>query len=86
MAATERELAIEGRTVLARVAGDPAGFPVLYFHGTPGSRLDLAYADDLTAAAGVQLISFDRPGYGGSSPGPFGLSSVAHDGLELRQR
>jgi pimeloyl-ACP methyl ester carboxylesterase len=83
VAATERELAIDGRTVRVRIAGDPAGFPVLYFHGTPGSRLDLAFGDDLTAAAGVRLISFDRPGYGGSSPGPFGLSSVARAMLEL---
>jgi pimeloyl-ACP methyl ester carboxylesterase len=83
VAAAERELAIEGRTVQVRIAGDPEGFPVVYFHGTPGSRLDLAFGDDLTAASGVRLISFDRPGYGGSSAGPFGLSGVAHNALEL---
>lgn len=83
MAATERELASEGGTLQVRISGDPEGFPVVYFHGTPGSRLDLAYGDDLIAAAGVRLISFDRPGYGGSSPGPFGLSRVAHSALGL---
>ncbi len=83
MAATERAFAIEDLTVQVRMAGDPEGFPVVYFHGTPGSRLDLAHADDVAAAAGVRLISFDRPGYGGSSPAPFGLARVAHCALGL---
>ena len=56
---------------------------MVYFHGTPGSRFDLANQDDRTAAAGVRLISFDRPGYGGSTPAPFGLSRVAHSALGL---
>jgi pimeloyl-ACP methyl ester carboxylesterase len=83
VAATERELAIEGRTVQVRIAGAPEGFPVVYFHGTPGSRLDLSFGDDLAAAAGVRLISFDRPGYGGSSAAPYSLLGMAHDALEL---
>jgi pimeloyl-ACP methyl ester carboxylesterase len=81
--ATEREFAVDGGTLLVRIAGDPEGFPVVYFHGTPGSRLDLANEDERTAAAGVRLISFDRPGYGGSTPAPFGLSRVAHSALGL---
>ena len=81
--ATERGFAIEDRTVCVRTAGDPAGFPVMYFHGTPSSRLDLAFEDELIAAAGVRLVSFDRPGYGGSSPSPFGLLSVARDALTI---
>ena len=31
------------------------------------------------AECGVRLVSFDRPGYGGSTPAPFGLASVAAD-------
>ncbi|MGA2873337.1 MAG: alpha/beta fold hydrolase [Candidatus Dormibacteria bacterium] len=79
--ATERDFALEDRTVRVRTTGDPSGFPVMYFHGTPGSRLDLAFGDELIAATGVRLVSFDRPGYGGSSPSPFGLVSVARDAL-----
>ena len=82
--ATERGCAIEDRTVRVRTAGDPAGFPVMYFHGTPGSRLDLAFGDELIAAMGVRLVSFDRPGYGGSSPSPFGLLSVPHGRVDHR--
>jgi pimeloyl-ACP methyl ester carboxylesterase len=79
----EHDLVVDARTLRVRTAGDPDGFPVLYFHGTPGSRLDLAFGDELVAAAGVRLISFDRPGYGGSSPIPFGLSRVADDALRI---
>jgi len=83
MAVAEHDLVVDDRTVRVRTAGDPDGFPVVYFHGTPGSRLDLAFGDELVAGAGVWLISFDRPGYGGSSPAPFGLSVVAHDALRI---
>jgi pimeloyl-ACP methyl ester carboxylesterase len=83
MAVAEHDLLVDDRTVRVRTAGDPDGFPVVYFHGTPGSRLDLGFADELVAAAGVRLISFDRPGYGGSSPVPFGLLRVADDVLRI---
>lgn len=62
-----------------REAGDPQGRPIVFFHGTPGSRLDISFADDLAAESGVRLVSFDRPGYGGSTPAPFGLVSLAED-------
>ena len=45
-------------------AGD--GSPLMYFHGLPGSRLDLA-ADGFKAGAreaGVRAIAVDRPGFG----------------------
>jgi pimeloyl-ACP methyl ester carboxylesterase len=41
---------------------------VVYLHGAPTSRLDLAWADDQLASQGVRVVSPDRPGYGGSSP------------------
>lgn len=55
----------------------------MYFHGTPGSRLDLAFGDELAAAANVSLVSFDRPGYGRSSASPFGLLAIAHEALNI---
>jgi len=39
----------------------------------------MAFAHDLAASVGVRLVSFDRPGYGGSTVAPFSLSSVAYD-------
>jgi pimeloyl-ACP methyl ester carboxylesterase len=59
------------------------GEPVLHFHGTPGSRLEMAWADDVIAAAGVRWIAFDRPGYGASTPSPFSLTSVARMALRV---
>ena len=47
--------------------GDPDGFPVFYFHGTPSSRLEGAFADHAARQNGFRLIATDRPGYGGSS-------------------
>jgi len=75
----ETEIGRGGRVLRVRDAGDPDGTVVMYFHGTPGSRLDLCYGEQLAAEHGVRLVSFDRPGYGGSTPAPFGLASIAAD-------
>jgi pimeloyl-ACP methyl ester carboxylesterase len=59
----------DGRTLAYCEWGDPTGSPVLLVHGGPGSRL-LCPDEDATAAAGVRLLTVDRPGYGGSGPRP----------------
>lgn len=75
--AREQDLQIDGVTLRVRESGDPDGQPVLYFHGTPGCRLEMAWADQLLANAGVRWVAFDRPGYGGSAPTSFTVRSVA---------
>ena len=50
--------------------GDPTGLPLLYCHGTPGSRLEAGLAHPTAAACGLRLIAFDRPGYGLSTAVP----------------
>jgi len=40
------------------------GFPIFYFHGTPGSRFE---AKHLAGEEGVRIIGVDRPGIGLSS-------------------
>lgn len=50
--------------------GDPAGTPVIYCHGFPGSRLEARLADSPAQALGIRLIAPDRPGFGISSPDP----------------
>src|SRR5690242_19524967 len=62
---------------MVRQSGEPEGRSVVYFHGTPSSRYEPAFADAAAAELGVRLVCFDRPGYGGSSAAPFGLASVA---------
>lgn len=56
----------DGRDVAFAEYGDLAGVPVFAFHGTPGSRLQLAPADAAAREARVRLIVPDRPGYGHS--------------------
>jgi pimeloyl-ACP methyl ester carboxylesterase len=57
----------DGRTLAVREGGDPAGVPMLVYHGTPGSSL--FYEPHLRDAEeeGIRLFSYDRPGYGGST-------------------
>ena len=55
----------DGRLLAYTEWGLPDGKPVLCFHGLPGSRL-WCPDEEVTAAAGVRLISPDRPGIGRS--------------------
>lgn len=84
--AKEHNVEAGGITLRVREAGDPGGEPVIHFHGTPGCRLELAFADDIVEAAGVHIIAFDRPGYGGSTLTPFSLASVAKMAVEVADR
>jgi pimeloyl-ACP methyl ester carboxylesterase len=60
----------DGRMLAVQESGDPAGRPVLVHMGTPGPRgLYGPHVRD-AATRGLRLISYDRPGYGGSSPQP----------------
>ncbi len=77
----------DGRTLAFTFSGAPEGPPVVYFHGAPGSRLeggrDSIFATEL-ADAGIRVVAFDRPGYGGSSPRPDRrVIDIADDVLEL---
>jgi pimeloyl-ACP methyl ester carboxylesterase len=60
----------DGRTLAVQESGDPAGRPVLVHTGTPNSRRLYGPHVRDAAARGLRLISYDRPGYGGSSPQP----------------
>jgi pimeloyl-ACP methyl ester carboxylesterase len=56
----------DGRALGYAEWGALDGAPVMYFHGLPGSRLDLAPEPFAAAAraAGVRAIAVDRPGFG----------------------
>ena len=79
------------RSLCYAVYGDSNALPVLYFHGTPSSRLEPLlmnnYGYDLEQIlkeAGVKLIAVDRPGMGLSSFNPQGsYFSFADDVKQL---
>lgn len=60
----------DGRELCVEMAGDPDGKPILVHNGTPNSRHMYAGWTADAADKGIRLISYDRPGYGGSSLHP----------------
>ncbi len=58
----------DGRDLMAEEGGDPSGLPVLVHGGTPNSRNLYGPHLDLALEQGIRLISYDRPGCGGSTP------------------
>jgi pimeloyl-ACP methyl ester carboxylesterase len=60
----------DDRTVAYTEYGSPDGTPVLFFHGTPGSRRFAKLFDTVAESQGIRLLAFDRPGYGQSPPWP----------------
>jgi pimeloyl-ACP methyl ester carboxylesterase len=56
----------DGRMLATKSYGDPDGKPVFLLHGTPGSRLGPRPRGAVLHRLGIQLITFDRPGYGKS--------------------
>ena len=56
----------DGRRLGFAQFGSKGAFPVFYFHGWPGSRLEAGFFE----VAGTQMIGVDRPGYGMSDPQP----------------
>ncbi len=60
----------DGRTLCVASGGDPLGRAVLVQGGSPSSRLVAGPVLQDAEARGIRLISYDRPGYGGSTPHP----------------
>jgi hypothetical protein len=66
----------DGRGLGFRVYGDPRGLPVLFLHGTPGSRLKFSIADEAGKALGL----------GDRRAGPLGLRPDRGTGQLLVER
>jgi pimeloyl-ACP methyl ester carboxylesterase len=60
----------DGRQLGYVEAGDPDGHPIFYFHGFPGSRLEIELSGVDVAPLGARLIGVDRPGMGLSDFAP----------------
>lgn len=74
----------DGRRIAFDDRGDPTGAIVLFFHGTPDTRLARHPDDSIADAAGLRLIAADRPGLGASDADPEASpTSVADDHAAL---
>lgn len=65
----------DGRNLGYAEYGVSSGVPVLFFHGTPGARLNpvCTMMDSIAkkiSGPSIRLIAIDRPGYGLSDPKP----------------
>lgn len=56
------------RTVTASILGPEGGRPALFFHGSPGCRLQALRMESSARAREVRLVAIDRPGCGRTSP------------------
>lgn len=65
IARTMQQLTLkDGRKLGFAQFGSKSAFPIFYFHGWPGSRLEAGFFE----VPNVQMIGVDRPGYGLSDP------------------
>lgn len=73
----------DGRNLKVIEAGVETGKPIFTLHGTPMSRI--LYDPHVSDASkrGIRLISYDRPGYGVSSPQPGRKVASAVKDVEL---
>jgi pimeloyl-ACP methyl ester carboxylesterase len=55
------------RQIRVEISGDDNGIPVFLLHGMPGSRSGPKPRASVLYRRGIRLISYDRPGYGGST-------------------
>jgi pimeloyl-ACP methyl ester carboxylesterase len=60
----------DGRRLDVVDSGPPEGFPFVFQHGTPGSAHQFRGLRRAAAARELRLITYSRPGYGGSTRHP----------------
>lgn len=71
----------DGRTLEVLLAGPEDGFPLVFHHGTPQAAVPHPALEAAAADRGLRVVSYSRPGYGGSTPRSDGATAatVAED-------
>jgi pimeloyl-ACP methyl ester carboxylesterase len=71
---TELDLTVDGRTlhVYDTGAATDRRLAVFWHHGTPNTGAPPEPLFATAARLGIRWVSYDRPGYGGSTPDPHG--------------
>jgi len=60
----------DGRLLDLWVTGPESGVPLVFHHGTPGSGAQLRLMQRAAAQRSLRLVTYSRPGYGGSTRRP----------------
>jgi pimeloyl-ACP methyl ester carboxylesterase len=60
----------DGRVLDVEVTGPADGTPLVFHHGTPGSKLPTHHLQRAATERGLRLVTYSRAGYGGSSRRP----------------
>jgi pimeloyl-ACP methyl ester carboxylesterase len=61
---------VDGRRLAYAAYGVPDGSPIVFLHGTPGSRLLAGLFDGAARDRDLRILAPDRPGFGLSAPWP----------------
>jgi pimeloyl-ACP methyl ester carboxylesterase len=61
----------DGRVLEVLTGGDPEGFPWLFHAGSPSAAVLNRPVDEAARSQGLRMITYSRPGYGGSTPRAF---------------
>jgi pimeloyl-ACP methyl ester carboxylesterase len=70
----------DARMLGYRVYGDPNGAPLLFLHGTPGSRVEFSIGHETCKALRLAIVAPDRWGYGlTDAPAEPSLAAFAAD-------
>ena len=69
----------DGRKLEVMVADHPVGKPLLFHNGLPSAVVPFPPMDDAAAANGMYVVTYSRPGYGGSTPWPEEREPVVAD-------
>ena len=57
----------DGRLLELEVSGPEGGVPLVFHHGTPGAATQVRLMQRAAAERSLRLVTYSRPGYGGSS-------------------
>ncbi len=60
----------DGRSLDVAVSGPDGAVPLLFHHGTPGSKVPVGPLERGAHARSLRLVTWSRPGYGGSTRRP----------------
>lgn len=72
----------DARTLEVLTGGDPDGLPLLFHSGSPSAAVQDPSLERVTRELGLRLVTYSRPGYGGSTPYPEPVGARVIDDID----